>query len=112
MATAAYGDYGHPHVRVLRGFRDQVLKPTAAGKAFVQGYYQHAPGPAAWLARHDAARAVARAALWPVTLAAGAVIFTSSADKVLLLLAACMLLYLYLAARRRRRLRITKGDRA
>ena len=101
VATAAYGDYDHPHVRVLRGFRDEVLMSSEAGRSFVEGYYRHAPGPARWLAGHDAARTLARAALWPVTLTAGAVLYTSAADKALLLLAACMLLYLRRTRRRR-----------
>ena len=46
VATAAYGDADHPVVEVLRQFRDQVLLPTAPGKALVRCYYEAGP----WLA--------------------------------------------------------------
>jgi hypothetical protein len=43
IATAAYGTDMAPELDHLRGFRDQVLLPTTAGKAFVDAYYTHAP---------------------------------------------------------------------
>ncbi|MEM7675727.1 MAG: CFI-box-CTERM domain-containing protein, partial [Myxococcota bacterium] len=43
IATAAYGSYAHPLVRVLRAFRDGVLKRTAVGEVFVWAYYRYAP---------------------------------------------------------------------
>ena len=43
IATAAYGSYAHPLVRVLRAFRDRVLNPTPVGAALVWAYYHYAP---------------------------------------------------------------------
>ncbi len=43
IATAAYGSYAHPLVRVLRAFRDRVLNATPLGAAFVWAYYHYAP---------------------------------------------------------------------
>jgi tetratricopeptide (TPR) repeat protein len=57
IATACYGDYDHPDVRVLRRFRDAHLLPTPAGRLFVRCYYFLSPPLAArlahvgWLAR-------------------------------------------------------------
>ena len=66
IATAAYGSYQERHVRVLRQFRDRVLLSTEAGTGFVRWYYRTSPAYAAWIARHDAVRAIVRILLWPV----------------------------------------------
>jgi len=105
VATAAYGSYDHPHVRVLREFRDQVLLRSGWGRTFVQSYYLLSPGPANWLARHNSARAAARLGLWPVTLFAGGWLYTSSAQKGLLLLGAALMLWLLAKRRTRQRAR-------
>ncbi len=99
VATAAYGDYDHPHVRVLRDFRDEVLMPSEAGRAFVGSYYHHAPEPASWLAQHDTARKAARAALWPLTIGAGLWVYSSPTGKIGLALALALALALYRARR-------------
>ena len=108
VATAAYGSYDHPHVRVLREFRDKVLLRSGWGRIFVQSYYRLSPGPANWLARHNGPRAVARLGLWPVTLFAGGWLYTSSAQKGLLLLGAALMLWLM--AKRRTRQRVRGGQ--
>lgn len=41
IATAVYGDYGHPEVVRLRHFRDTVLARSGAGRGFVRWYYGH-----------------------------------------------------------------------
>ena len=106
VATAAYGDLDHPHVRVLRDFRDDVLMPTDVGRALVSGYYTHAPKPATWLSKHDTARAVARVALWPVTLGAGLWVYSGVAGKSALLLALALAFALALYRVRARLLRM------
>lgn len=44
IATMVYGDYDAPEVLVLRKFRDEILQPTAPGRAFIKWYYTHSPG--------------------------------------------------------------------
>ena len=66
IATAAYGDYNHPQVRVLRRFRDQVLARSAFGRAFIRAYYAASPPLARFIAEGSVRRAVTRALLWPL----------------------------------------------
>jgi hypothetical protein len=95
VATAAYGSYDHPQVRILREFRDEVLLSSRLGQVLVLGYYGASPGPAAWLARHGALRPAARALLWPVTLGAAAYLYTSAGQKLLFLGGLVVLLCLW-----------------
>lgn len=66
IATAAFGSPLAPQVAVLQRFRDRVLLPRDAGKAFVRWYYKHSPPLAAYLRQHDALRATVRLALVPL----------------------------------------------
>ena len=46
IATATMGDYNHPTVMSLRGFRDNYLLHQDWGRAFIQFYYKWGPYPA------------------------------------------------------------------
>ena len=43
IATMAYGSYDAPEVKVLRRFRDEVLKKTFLGRVFIANYYAFSP---------------------------------------------------------------------
>jgi hypothetical protein len=105
VATAAYGSYDHPHVRILRQFRDEVLLPTSTGRLFVHQYYSASPPMADWLREHPTARWMARTALWPVTLTVAAHLYTSVWQKGLFLVALGLTEEVILYAAERRRLR-------
>ena len=66
IATAAFGSYQSPYVKVLRDFRDRALLPRPAGRAFVSWYYRSSPPWAAWIAERPVARWVTRQVLWIV----------------------------------------------
>lgn len=66
VVTASYGDTNHPIVNEFRGFRDDILKPTTAGKAFVEWYYKHGPVIAAFIEDKPVLKAIARSVLRPL----------------------------------------------
>jgi len=65
IATASYGSYFHPFVKVLRQFRDKVLLNTDAGTAFVKGYYKNGPAMVSVLENHTWLKPVVRVGLLP-----------------------------------------------
>ncbi|MCL4476491.1 MAG: Ig domain-containing protein [Nitrospirae bacterium] len=69
VATAAYGSALHPHVSALRLFRDNHLKKTAMGRAFISLYERLSPPLAALIARHKTLRLASRLALAPLVYA-------------------------------------------
>lgn len=99
IATAAYGDYDHPWVLVLRDFRDGTLARFGLGRAFIDGYYAVSPPLADFLARHPAAAAVTRVLLAPLVVFAAFWEYTGALAKLGLLLAFALAVHL----RRRRR---------
>lgn len=52
IATAVYGDYDYPKVKVLRRFRDEKLLPSKLGRVFVACYYKLSPPIARFLVRY------------------------------------------------------------
>ncbi len=68
IATAAYGSYLHPKVRVLRDWRDDVLAATEPGRWFVRQYYHYSPPIADFISEREWLKAVVRLALLPIVL--------------------------------------------
>jgi len=70
IATAAFGSYDHQFVRNLRLLRDRILLRTDAGRGLVRAYYAISPPLAGWIAQRPVVRAVVRAVLKPIAVAA------------------------------------------
>lgn len=60
FATVAYGTKIAAEIDVVRGFRDEVLMQSAAGRELVDCYYACSPPVAGFIARHDELRTVVR----------------------------------------------------
>lgn len=91
IATAVYGSYDHPDVKVFRGFRDNVLQQSSLGRQFIAWYYDHGPRWAEWLKEHEAVSALVR-----LTLTALAFVFRYPAH----ILCAALLVWHYRRVRK------------
>lgn len=63
IATAAYGDYDHPSVQVLRRFRDEKMLVSQLGEHLVALYYRFSPGLSRWLIKHPGLKQAVRKTL-------------------------------------------------
>ena len=66
IATAAYGSYFAPYVKILRNFRDMVLLTNSAGQAFVDWYYRTSPPIADFIAKSEFLKGSVRIMLLPL----------------------------------------------
>ncbi|MGD2245199.1 MAG: hypothetical protein PVI11_01500 [Candidatus Aminicenantes bacterium] len=66
IATAAYGTPSHPHVKILRDFRDRYLVRSYPGRWVIEFYYRHSPLVANLISRHAVWRAAVRIHLLPL----------------------------------------------
>jgi glucose/arabinose dehydrogenase len=66
IATAAFGSYLAPEVKVLRTFRDRYLLTNAPGRAFVDWYYRVSPRIAGIIAENSVLRWATRVGLTPL----------------------------------------------
>ncbi len=65
IATAAYDSPLHPHVRILRDFRDKYLLPSKLGRTLVNLYYKYSPSAAELITKNKALRTMVRINLLP-----------------------------------------------
>ncbi len=66
IATAAYGSYDHPNVKVFRQFRDQFLARIPSGQSIIQTYYNVGPKLASYISTNRTIKAFVRVALVPL----------------------------------------------
>ncbi|MEJ2574870.1 MAG: fibronectin type III domain-containing protein [Gammaproteobacteria bacterium] len=101
IATAAYGYYSAPQVRVLRAFRDKYLLTNAPGRAFVHWYYRNSPPAARYISMHPVWKAVVRVALLPLVALAWLLIHGGTAALGALIVISLATLWLLIMWRRR-----------
>jgi len=66
IATAAYGSPLHPHIDILRDFRDKYLMPNKIGRKLVGMYYKYSPFVANLIAKYKALKVIVRNQLIPL----------------------------------------------
>ncbi len=64
VATAAFGSYDHPVVRLLRSFRDEILAELPGGRTAIDAYYAAGPTLAAAVDGSETLGAASRGALY------------------------------------------------
>ncbi len=83
IATAAFGSYAEPHVRLLRDFRDQCLLTNMSGTWFVRMYYRYGPFWADLINTHAWSKPIVRLALMPLVGISYVLIKASVATRIL-----------------------------
>jgi hypothetical protein len=92
IATAAYGSYMEPHVKVLRDFRDRFLLSNPIGRTFVDIYYSYSPPIAEFIAKHELIRIAARWSLLPFVGASWIMLNLDLPASLLLTVLNCLVL--------------------
>ncbi len=101
VATAAYGDPGHPMVQVLRDFRERYLLPWEGGRCLVRQYLEHGPGAAELIRNRPLAMWSVRFLLAPVVALTFLLVYAPLAIPLLLLVSLILTSALCSAVRRR-----------
>jgi len=109
IATAAYGSPLHPHVKVLRDFRDRYLLPSKFGCMLVDFYYEYSPFFADLIAKHNALKIVARVNLLPLVVFGYSMIQFGPILTAVLLVFIFMLTFYFIISASRRSTRV-KGS--
>ncbi|MCM8785293.1 MAG: cohesin domain-containing protein [Candidatus Omnitrophica bacterium] len=68
IATACFGNYNHPIVKILREFRDKFLVTNRIGKIFVRWYYSHSPRYAEIISNSPVLKGIVRILLIPFVI--------------------------------------------
>jgi len=84
VATAGFGSYFHPQVKILRDFTDLVLAKFSAGRSFIKAYYEYGKMPARIIAESQFLRAVTRTLLIPFVITGW--LFTTTYGQIILLM--------------------------
>jgi hypothetical protein len=66
IATATYDDVNHPHVMILREFRDKYLLTNSVGTFLTDEYYKHSPVVAEFITEHGYLKPIVKLGLEPI----------------------------------------------
>ena len=94
IATAAFGSYAEPHVRLLRDFRDQCLLTNTPGRWFVNMYYRYSPFWAELINIHAWCKPMVRLALMPLVCISYIMVNTSVESTLITVIVLCVALML------------------
>ncbi len=85
IATAAYGSQLHPHLDILRDFRDKYLISNGIGRKLVELYYKYSPSIADFIAKHTLLKVAVRINLLPLIAFSYSMVNLGSAPTAILL---------------------------
>lgn len=102
VATAAFGDTGHPMVMLLRDFRDRFLLTWAGGRWFVDQYYMYGPWAASMIQDRPIIKWAVRMILIPVAALTFLVLYAPWGIPFLLLSSLIVTIALFTVGRNRR----------
>jgi len=91
IATAAYGTPLHPHLGLLREFRERYLRTTSAGRFFLSIYERYGPSLAALIDRSEILKGLTRIALLPVLGLCILILHTGPLPLIAFFVALCVL---------------------
>ena len=100
VATAAYGDAGHPMVQILRDFRDRYLLASSTGRWLVRKYYLHGPAVADFIRNRPFAMWAVRCLLAPVVALSFCLLYAPLAIPFIFVISLIMTLALFRAIKR------------
>ena len=98
IATAAYGSYLNPHVKILRDFRDKLLISNSLGRKFVDLYYQYGHRLANHIGKYGFLKSLTRQALLPL-IGISSLSLKATASLKIILLSLCLLFIFTIALR-------------
>jgi uncharacterized repeat protein (TIGR02543 family) len=102
IATAAYGTAFHPHLNLLRDFRDKYLMTNKLGRSFVDIYYKYSPCLADIISRHEALRVITRTSLMPLVAFSYSILHFGPAVTAIILLMIPLVPVLFILSNRRK----------
>jgi hypothetical protein len=82
IATAAYGSYLDPHVKLLRDFRDVFLASNSLGRKCVHLYYHCAPPIASRIEKYGRLKFIIRQGLLPLIAMSSLFLKTAASPKL------------------------------
>jgi len=99
IATATFGDYDHPIVKVFREFRDKILLKSDFGHYLVSLYYEYSPSIANIIASNLFLRLVSFILLGVLAVMAGVILLNPGAILILVSSLSIMLIFKFLSGR-------------
>jgi prepilin-type N-terminal cleavage/methylation domain-containing protein len=100
IATAAYGDPGHPMVQILRDFRDRYLLSWRGGRWLVEQYYAHGPAAADLIRNRPLAMGAVRGLLAPIVALTFFLVYAPLAILFIIMISLIFTVMLFSAVRR------------
>jgi len=101
IATAAYGSPDHPHVEVLRDFRDEYLMDNKIGREIVDLYYKYSPSVARKIEQNGILKVAVRIHLVPFVAFSYSMIKFGPIFTAIILLSVFLIPLIFIAYRRR-----------